>query len=90
MRYDPLAMTAATDTLRTADTLRDAGVPERQAQAHARAIEDGCSGAVSGLVTRADLRADLANLERRLVLWAVGVALTVGAAAVSVLARLLG
>lgn len=83
-------MAAATDTLRTAETLREAGVPERQATGHARAIEDGCSEATSGLVTRADLRADLANLERRLVLWAVGVSLTVGTAAVSVLTRLLG
>lgn len=83
-------MAAATDTLRTAETLREAGVPDRQATAHARALEEGCSEAMSGLVTRADLRADLASLERRLVLWAVGVALTVGAAAVSLLVRLLG
>ncbi len=45
----------ATDTLRTAETLREAGVPERQATAHARAIDDAARDAVGDLVTRADL-----------------------------------
>ncbi len=45
----------ATDTLRTAETLREAGVPERQATAHARAIDDAARDVVGDLVTRADL-----------------------------------
>ncbi len=48
-------MSVATDTLRTAETLRDSGVPNRQATAHARAIEE----AVADLVTRDQMRADL-------------------------------
>ena len=59
-------MNAATDTLRTAATLTKAGVPERQAEAHARVIDE----AVGDLVTREyldmKLRAELADLERRL------------------------
>ena len=48
-------MSASTDTLRTAETLRESGVPDRQATAHARAIEE----AVRDLVTRDQMRADL-------------------------------
>ena len=54
---------STTDTLRTAETLTEAGVPDRQAAAHARAIEDAATEAVGDLVTRADL----AQLEVRLV-----------------------
>ncbi len=57
---------SATDTLRTARTLTEAGVPDRQADAHARALDE----AVGDLVTREHLdmtlRADLEALERRL------------------------
>jgi hypothetical protein len=45
----------ATDTLRTAEILREAGVPERQAAAHARAIDE----AIDNLVTKDYLRATL-------------------------------
>ena len=48
-------MSAATDTLRTAETLREAGVPDRQATAHARAVDEACAYATERLVTRADL-----------------------------------
>ena len=48
-------MSAATDTLQTAETLTEAGVPERQAAAHARAIDEATAEAVGDLVTRADL-----------------------------------
>ena len=54
---------STTDTLRTAETLTEAGVPDRQAAGHARAIEDAATEAVGDLVTRADL----AQLEVRLV-----------------------
>lgn len=48
-------MSGATDTLRTAETLREAGVPDRQAVAHARAVDDAARDATGDLVTRADL-----------------------------------
>ncbi len=53
---------STTDTLRTAETLTEAGVPDRQAAGHARAIEDAATEAVGDLVTREDLRAALAEL----------------------------
>lgn len=48
-------MSGATDTLRTARTLREAGVPDRQADAHARATDDAVSEAIEALATRADI-----------------------------------
>lgn len=59
-------MSPATDTLRTARTLTEAGVPERQAAAHARAIDEATAEAVGNLVTRADLAALRADLYRAL------------------------
>ncbi len=71
-------MTTATDTLASAETLQEAGVPSRQAAAHSRVVEAACAGAVDGLATRADLKAtkaelqaDLKSLEVRLVLYGV-------------------
>lgn len=46
---------SATDTLRTARTLTEAGIPDRQADATARAIDEATREAVADLVTRADL-----------------------------------
>ena len=57
-------MSANIDTLRTAETLREAGVPERQASAHARAIDEALSDAK--LVTRDYLDARLATLRDQL------------------------
>ncbi len=48
-------MSGATDTLRTAENLRKGGVPDRQADAHARAIDDAVGEGTRDLVTRADL-----------------------------------
>ncbi len=59
-------MSVKTDTLRTAQTLTEAGVPERQAAAHARAIDEAMTDAVGDLVTRADLAALRADLYRAL------------------------
>ncbi|MYJ11838.1 MAG: hypothetical protein F4086_16120 [Gemmatimonadetes bacterium] len=53
---------SATDTLRTARTLTEAGVPDRQADATARAIED----AAGDVLDRVATREDLARLETRL------------------------
>ncbi len=61
-------MSATIDTLRTAETLREAGVPVRQASAHARAIDEALSDAK--LVTRdyldMRLRAELATMRDQL------------------------
>ncbi len=54
-------MTGVTDTLRTAETLPRAGVPERQGTAHARALDE----AVGALATREDLKATVSHLDAR-------------------------
>lgn len=59
-------MSPATDTLRTAETLTEAGVPERQAATHARAIDEAMAEAVGNLATRADLTALRADMYRAL------------------------
>ncbi len=46
---------SATDTLRTARTLTEAGVPDRQADAHARAIEEAAADVLARVATREDL-----------------------------------
>lgn len=57
---------AATDTLRTARTLTDAGVPDRQADATARAIDEAVSDARDDLLTRVATREDLAQMRDQL------------------------
>lgn len=61
-------MNTSIDTLRAAETLRQAGVPERQAAAHAKVIDDAITGA--NLVTRdyldMRLRTELATLRDQL------------------------
>ena len=56
----------ATDTLRTARTLTEAGVPDRQADATARAINEAIADAREDLLTRVATREDLAALEVRI------------------------
>lgn len=56
----------ATDTLRTARTLTEAGVPDRQADATARAIDEAVSGARDDLLTRVATREDLAQMRDQL------------------------
>ena len=46
----------STNTLRTAETLHEAGLPERQARAHAQVIEDAAVQITGNLVTGSDLR----------------------------------
>lgn len=48
------------DTLKFADTLKAAGVPDKQAEAEARALADAFSSSTSELSTKADIR-DLRN-----------------------------
>lgn len=48
------------DTLKFPDTLKAAGVPDKQAEAEARALADAFSSSTSELSTKADIR-DLRN-----------------------------
>lgn len=58
----------STDTLKTAQTLREGGMPDRQADAHARAIDDAVTDGVSNLVTQADLSDLRADIYRALLI----------------------
>ncbi len=48
------------DTLKFANTLKEAGVPDRQAEAESRALADAFAANASELATKGDLR-DLRN-----------------------------
>ncbi|MGH8562743.1 MAG: DUF1640 domain-containing protein [Gammaproteobacteria bacterium] len=80
-------MTAVTfDTLKFVETLKAAGVSEAQAKAIAQAFRDA-QGEVE-LVTKADLRAELAELKVDLIKWVAGLLLA-QAALVATLVKLL-
>ncbi|MDD2743787.1 MAG: hypothetical protein PHV02_16090 [Rhodocyclaceae bacterium] len=51
------------DTLKFADTLKQAGVPDKQAEAEARALADAFSSNASELATKGDLREVRSELE---------------------------
>ena len=56
---------SATDTLRTAEMIREAGLPERQAAGIARAIDEAVTASRGDVATRGDmetLRADMVAL----------------------------
>jgi len=57
-------MTAVTfDTLKYAESLKAAGVPDAQAKAQAEALAEALRQGGQGLVTKADLKAELAELK---------------------------
>ena len=55
-----------TGTLAIARQLEAAGVDRKAAEAHADVIRQSIQTQQSGLVTKSDLRAELANLEQRI------------------------
>jgi hypothetical protein len=76
-------LTATTfDTLAYAKRLRDAGVPEPQADAHAAALADALKSNAGELATKADLenlrldiRREMAELKSDLLKWVIGLLL---------------
>ena len=74
-------MNASTfDTLTAARDLEAAGVERRQAEAIAEGMRQAAGSGRDELATRADLadvRAEIARLETRLVKWGIGLALAV-------------
>ena len=65
-------MTSATfDTLKVARRLRDAGLPEAQADALTEAMRESVSAA--DLVTKADLKVELSELRADILKWMFGV-----------------
>ncbi|MFZ4624107.1 MAG: DUF1640 domain-containing protein [Rhodoferax sp.] len=54
------------DTLKFADTLKAAGVPEKQAEAQARAVAEAFVSNSSELATKADLRAEITRLDNKI------------------------
>ena len=68
---------AAFDTLKATKTLIAAGVDPRQAEAHAETLRDAVSEGVATKTDIANVRADLAALEIRLIKFGVGLAFAV-------------
>ena len=54
------------DTLKFANILKEAGVPDKQAEAEARALSDVLDINFKELVTKGDLRADISDLRHDL------------------------
>ncbi len=90
--------TTTFDTLKYANTLKAAGVPEKQAEAHANVLAEAFAGNFKDLVTKDDLRATEQRLEVKidnltarfegqftLIKWMIGVTSTL---VVTVLIRL--
>ncbi|TAN53421.1 MAG: DUF1640 domain-containing protein [Methylococcaceae bacterium] len=68
------------DTLKFANTLKDAGVPDKQAEAEAKALSEVLEVNLKDLTTKDDLKLLEANLKRdiaetkaELIRWVVGV-----------------
>ncbi len=70
---DAATNTMSFDTLKAAKVLQNAGVPDGQAEAQVEVLQI----ALSNMATKADLRADLAELKSSLIIWFVGTALVV-------------
>lgn len=60
------------DTLKYAEALKAAGVPDTQARAQAEALAEALRQGGQGFVTKADLKAELAELRADLIKWNVG------------------
>lgn len=54
------------DTLKFANTLKEAGVPDKQAEAEARAVAEAFAANTSELATKADLRAEVTRLDNKI------------------------
>jgi hypothetical protein len=72
-------MTATTfDTLKYAERLRAAGVPELQAKAQAQALADALREGGQDFATKADiaeLRREMAEMKADIIKWVVGMAI---------------
>ena len=73
---------ATFDTLKFANTLKAAGVPEKQAEAEAAALSEALQVNFKELATKDDLRLAIAELKGEMLLlkWMCGVLLTMGTA----------
>lgn len=60
------------DTLAYAKRLRDAGMPEPQAEAQAAALADALRQSTGDLVTKQDLAVAMADLKADLLKWVIG------------------
>ena len=60
--------TIAFDTLKYSKRLKEAGVPDKQAEAEAEALAEVLEVNLKDLATKEDLRRDLRELEQRMVI----------------------
>lgn len=75
------------DTLKFANTLKAAGVPDKQAEAQAQAMADVLEVNIKDLVTKDDLQKELLLLEQRLVI-KLGAIVVVAVGAIAALVKL--
>ncbi len=60
------------DTIKYMDELIAVGVPDAQAKVQSKALKEAIDDIIAGeLVTKADLKADLKDLELRLIKWVI-------------------
>ena len=83
------------DTLKFANTLKEAGVPDRQAEAESRALADAFAANSTELATKGDvrneielLRRDMLSMEQRLTI-KLGTFIAVAVASTAALVKLL-
>ena len=67
------ALAPGFDTLVYARRLKEAGVDEAQAEAHAEAVRDAITEGVATKADIADVRTDIARLEARMLKVAIGI-----------------
>jgi hypothetical protein len=77
------------DTLKFANRLKHAGVPDKQAEAEAEALAEVFEANLKDLVTKADLQIAVAELRAEIVKWMVGLALAQIGLLVGILVKLL-
>ena len=75
------------DTLKFANTLKAAGVPDKQAEAQAEAMASALEVNIKDLVTKDDLQKELLLLEQRLVI-KLGAIVAIAVGAVAALVKL--
>jgi len=91
----PAMSTITFDTLKFANTLKEAGVPDRQAEAETRAVFDAFAANASEFATKSDLRneiellrRDMLSMEQRLTI-KLGTFIAVAVASTAALVKLL-
>jgi hypothetical protein len=87
-----MTITLTFDTLKFANRLKEAGVPEKQAEAQTGAIAEVMAEAIktSDWASKADLKEGLHETELRIIKWVIGLALAQIGLLVGVFIKIVG